>query len=94
MVYLPYQRGKISNLPPLSSLCLPNPYLLWVLEGHIQHWGWAGTGAVYMKNFLRHWTLCPTFKESMSDILLHFPDILDAISLNFRCFHRTLCPTF
>ena len=44
MVYLPYQRGEISNLPPLSSLCLPNPYLLWVLEGHIQHWGWAGTG--------------------------------------------------
>ena len=30
----------------------------------------------------------------MSDILLHFPDILHAISLNFRCFHRTLCPTF
>ena len=49
---------------------------------------------VYMKNFLRHRTLCPTFKESMSDILLHFPDILDVISLNFRCFHRTLCPTF
>ena len=44
MVYLPYQRGEISNLPPLSFLCLPNPYLLWVLEGHIQHWGWAGTG--------------------------------------------------
>ena len=44
MVYLPYQKGEISNLPPLSSLCLPNPYLLWVLEGHIQHRGWAGTG--------------------------------------------------
>ena len=49
---------------------------------------------VYMKTFLRHRTLCPSLKGSMSDILLHFPDILDAISLNFRCFHQTLCPKF
>ena len=29
----------------------------------------------------------------MSDILVHFSDILDVIGLNLRCFHRTLCPT-
>ena len=74
MVYVPCQRGEISNLPPLSSLCLPNPYLLWVLEGHIQHWGWAGTG---VGTALLVEVMCigvgsPTsYRDSQSENLLH-----------------------
>ena len=51
--------------------------------------GYQALVSVYMKNFLRYRTLCLSVKGSVSDILLHFPDMLDAISLNFRCFHRT-----
>ena len=50
--------------------------------------------SVHMNNSLMHQTFCPALKGSVSDILLHFSDIFDVTSLNFRFFHRTLCPTF
>ena len=74
MVYLPYQRGEISNLAPLSSLCLPNPYLLWVLEGYIQHWGWActGVGTALLVEVMCIGGGCPTSnRDSQSENLLH-----------------------
>ena len=52
------------------------------------------TVSVYMKNILKHRTLCPTFISVLSDILYTTSDILNIINYYFILFPRTSCPTF
>ena len=50
--------------------------------------------SVYMKNILKHRTLCPTFISVLSNILYTTSDILNIINCYFILFPQTSCPMF
>ena len=45
---------------------------------------------MYVKNILRHWTLCPAFIDALSDILNTTSDILTVMSYPFSIFRHKM----